>query len=148
VALAASVLVTAGVVGGGWGYLSRQWQIRAAKLDLALREAEVLLDEAARSDNDLSRWFAARDAARAAERLVADARDVVTRQRVTSLVQQVTDGARAADDNAKLLADLVDIRSAEAEDRDGSASDAAYADAFRLAGIDLDVIPSRIGGNA
>ena len=36
-----------------------------------------------------------------------------------------------------LLDRLVDIRSAEADDPDGSATDAAYADAFREAGLDL-----------
>ena len=35
----------------------------------------------------------------------------------------------------------MDIRSAEADDADGSASDAAYADAFREASIDVDALP-------
>jgi tetratricopeptide (TPR) repeat protein len=140
VALAASVLVTASVIGGGWAYLSRQQLRRAAQLDLALREAEVLRDEAAGAGDDLARWLAARDAAHAAGRLLADARDAATRQRVTALVQQVTEAARAAEADQELLAKLVDIRSAEADDPDGSVSDAAYADAFREAGIDPDVL--------
>ena len=41
VALAASVLVTAGVVGGGWAYLARQRQERAALFKPALGEVEA-----------------------------------------------------------------------------------------------------------
>ncbi len=140
VALAASVLLTAGVVGGGWAYLARQQQRRAAQVDLALREAEILRDDAERTGDDVPRWLAARDAAQAVERLVADARDAATRDRVTALLQQVTQAAKTAQDDHKLLDKLVDIRSAEADDPDGSESDAAYADAFREAGIDVDTL--------
>jgi serine/threonine-protein kinase len=146
VALAASVLITAAVLGGGWAYLAREQLRRAAQLDLALREAEVLRDEAERASDDLARWLAARDAAHAAERLLADARDAATRQRLTALVQQVTEAARAAEADQKLLAKLVDIRSAEADDPDGSVSDAAYADAFREAGIDMATLPPAEAG--
>jgi tetratricopeptide (TPR) repeat protein len=46
----------------------------------------------------------------------------------------------------KLLDDLVDIRGAKADDPDGSATDAAYADAFRAAGTDVDARPpSQVG---
>jgi len=89
VALAASVLLTAGVVGGGWTYLARQQQRLAAQVDLALREAELLRNDAERTGDDLTRWIAARDAAQAAVRLVADARDAATRDRMTALLQQV-----------------------------------------------------------
>jgi serine/threonine-protein kinase len=146
VALTASVLVTAGVIGGGWAYLARQQLLRAAQLDLALREAEVLRDEAARAGDDLARWLAARDAAHATGRPLADARDAATRQRVTALVQQVTQATQAAEADQKLLAKLVDIRSAEADDPDGSVSDAAYADAFREAGIDMATLPPAEAG--
>ncbi|HKI18652.1 MAG TPA: serine/threonine-protein kinase, partial [Isosphaeraceae bacterium] len=94
VALAASVLLTAGVVGGGWSYLARQQQRRAAQVDLALREAELLRDDAERTGDNLPRWHAARDAALAAMRLVADARDATTRDRVTALLQQVNQAAK------------------------------------------------------
>ncbi len=140
VALAAAVLLTASVVGGGWAYLARQQQRRAEQVDLALREAEILRDDAQRTGDDLPRWIAARDAAQAAVRLVADARDAPTRDRVTALLQQVNQAAETAQDDHKLVAKLVDIRSAEA-DPDGSETDAAYADAFREAGIDVDTLP-------
>ncbi len=138
VALAASVLLTAGVVGGGWTYQARQQQRRAAQVDLALREAEILRDDAERSGDDLTRWTAARDAVQAAVRLVADARDGATRERVTALLQQVDQAVKTAQDDQRLLDKLVDIRSAGADDPDGSDSDDAYADAFREAGIDMD----------
>ena len=41
---------------------------------------------------------------------------------------------------------MIDIRSAEADDQDGSATDAAYADAFREAGIDLASLPPAEAG--
>ena len=138
VALAASVLLTACVVGGGWSYLARQQQRRAAQVDLALREAELRRDDAERTGDDLTRWLAARDAAQAVISLVADARDAATRDRVTALLQQVEQEARRAEDDQKLLDKLVDIRSTEADDGDGSDSDVAYGDAFRGAGIDVD----------
>ena len=148
VALAASVLLTASVVGGGWFYLARQQQRRAAQVDLALREAELLRNDAERTGDDLTRWLAARDAAQAVVRLVADARDVATRDRVTTLLQQVEQAAKMAQDDEKLLAKLVDIRSTEADDPDGSDSDAAYTDAFREAGIDVDtLLPAEAGAS-
>ncbi len=146
VALAASVLLTACVVGGGWSYLARQQQRRAAQVDLALREAELRRDDAERTGDDLTRWLAARDAAQAVVSLVADARDAATRDRVTALLQQVEQEARRAEDDQKLLDKLVDIRSTEADDGDGSDSDVAYGDAFRGAGIDVDKLaPAEVG---
>jgi serine/threonine-protein kinase len=146
VALAGSVLLTAGVIGGGWSYLARQQQRRAAQVDLALREAELRRDDAELSGDDLTRWIAAREAAQAAVRLVADARDAATRDRVTALLQQVDQAAKTAQDEQKLLAKLVDIRSAYADDPDGSASDHAFADAFLEAGIDVDSLPQGEAG--
>ena len=46
----------------------------------------------------------------------------------------------------RLLDRLVDIRSARADDPDGSATDAAYADAFKEAGIDLAALPPAAAG--
>ena len=51
--------------------------------------------------------------------------------------QEVQAGMDAAEADRKLLETLVDIRSAKADDQDGSATDAAYADAFRSADIDV-----------
>jgi serine/threonine-protein kinase len=140
VALAASVLITAGVVGGSWAYLARLRERRAVDVDLAQREAEVLSDEALRAGDDLARWSVARNAAQSAARLAADARDAATRARLESLVQEVNEAAQAAENDQNLLANLVDIRSAKADFAGGSESDAAYAEAFREAGIALDLL--------
>jgi len=145
-ALAASIVGTSLVGGGGWYWNQRQRQERAARADLALREAEVLRDQAEQAGDDLTRWTAARDAAHAVKRLLADARDERTRRRVTDLVQAVDAAATAADNDRKLRDTLIDIRSAKEDDHDGSATDAAYAGAFGDAGIDVvALLPAAAG---
>ena len=76
VALAASVLVTAGLAGGGWTYLEQQRQMRAARFNQAIGEVDALFAEANRAVDDPARWKAAGDAARAAERLLVDRRRI------------------------------------------------------------------------
>ncbi len=74
VALAASVLVTAGVVGGGWTYLARH---RTARLLATTRVVSEALAEASRlsgqaqesAAGDLTKWSDARGAARRARPL-------------------------------------------------------------------------------
>src|SRR5262249_17323847 len=46
----------------------------------------------------------------------------------------------------KLLDKLIDIRSGETDDEDGSATDAKYAQAFREAGIDVVALPPAEAG--
>jgi serine/threonine-protein kinase len=145
-ALAASVLGLAVAVGGGYGWFHQQRAERQSRVDLALREAEVFHDEAKRAGDDLARWGKARDAAHAVERLLADARDEPTRKRVTTLVESVTAAAQAAENDQNLVDKLIDIGSSKADDRDGSATDAAYAAAFREAGIDVAALsPAEAG---
>ena len=140
VALAASLLglVLLGV--GGWTHLAQQRMERAAAAALALREVEMLRDDARRAGDDLARWIEARDAAKAVERLLADVRDEPTRSRLTALVRDVTEAAAACESDQTLLATLVDIRSARA-DSDGTVTDAAYEEAFRGAEIDVAGLP-------
>jgi len=140
-ALAAALLVLVMAVGGGYAVFQRQRALRNAQVDLALRDAEVMQFEAKRSGTDLARWRAAREAAHAVERLLADARDQTTRERVTALVQSVTAAAIAAENDQKILDRLIDIRSAEEDDPDLSLTDAAYAGAFRQAEIDVSALP-------
>ena len=78
VALAASVLIMAPMIGGGWTYLALQRQERAAWFNRAVSQAEVLYAEARRAGDDLARWLTARDAARALESLLGDAADQPT----------------------------------------------------------------------
>ncbi len=54
-----------------------------------------------------------------------------------ALREEIQAGLDAAQRDKTLLDRLVDIRSAEADDQDGSISDRDYADAFREAGIDV-----------
>jgi serine/threonine-protein kinase len=145
-ALAASVLGLVLVSGGGFGWFLSQRALRQARVDLALREAEVLRNQAAQAGDDLSRWAKAGDAAHAVERLMADARDEATRHRLAVLVKAVTSAAAAAAADRKLLDELIDIRSAEADDRDGSATDANYTVAFREAGLDVTALPPAEAG--
>ena len=59
------------------------------------------------------------------------------RPRLLALREEIQAGLDAAQRDKTLLDRLVDIRSAEADDQDGSISDRDYADAFREAGIDV-----------
>ncbi len=56
--------------------------------------------------------------------------------------QQAEAAAEAPKRDRALLDRLVDIRSAEADDRDGWSTDAAYADAFREVGLDVAALPA------
>ncbi len=146
VALAASVLFTAGIVAAGWSYLAREQQRRVVQVDLALHEAELRRDDAQQARDDLSRWMTARDAAHAVARLVADARDAATRDRVTTLLQQVEQAAQAARMITSCSTSWWTFARPRPIDRDGSTTDAAYADAFREAGIDVDSLaPAEAG---
>jgi eukaryotic-like serine/threonine-protein kinase len=146
-ALAAAILGLIAAVGGGYAWVERQRSEREARIDLALREAEVLRGEALRAGDDGARWSKAVDAARSVERLLADARDEPTRKRVATLVEAVTTEAHAAENDRKLLESLIDIRSSYADNRDGPPLDAAYGAAFREADIDLAKMSPDDAGN-
>jgi serine/threonine protein kinase/tetratricopeptide (TPR) repeat protein len=141
VALAASLLLLAGVGGGGYAYDRSQVRERSANAALAVREVEVLYDQARKSHDDPQKWTDAHAAAAAAAgRLVADLDDPAARRRAAELIQAVEDGANAAAKDRELVATLIDIRSSSSDDRDGSATDAAYREAFRGARIDPDAL--------
>jgi tetratricopeptide (TPR) repeat protein len=72
--------------------------------------------------------------------------DAGSKRRVRELGNQIAWAAQSAERDAKLLRDAVDIRSAEADDPTGSASDAAYAAAFRAAQIDVDKLGPEAAG--
>jgi serine/threonine-protein kinase len=145
-ALAAAMLALVVAGGGGYAWLQRQRAERRSRVDLALREAEVFRDEAKRAGDDLARWGKARDAAHTVDRLLADASDEPTRKRVAALVESVTAEAKTAENDQTLLDKLIDIRLAKSDDRDGSATEAIYAAAFREAGLDvLSRPPAEVG---
>ncbi len=152
-ALAATVLL-AGLLGGtGWRLvdLQRQQRVRDAsgRVNLALRDATGLLGLAqGAAVGDLGPWDRAVDAAeKARDRLEPGVEPELRKQvedlraEVVAEREQAQAAARAADRDRRLLDRLVDIRSAEADDRGGWSTDAAYADAFREAGLDVAALP-------
>jgi serine/threonine-protein kinase len=123
--------------GGGYAWFARLRSERPSRVALAMREAEVLHDEAKRGGDDLARWAKAGEAAPAVEGLLADARDEKTRQRITALAESVTAQTKAAENDREFLDKLVDMRA-----HDSDIDDAAFADAFRNAGIDVWARPA------
>jgi serine/threonine-protein kinase len=145
VALAASVLVIAGLVGGGWSYLEWQQHDRMARLDRALGELEGAYAEARRIGDDMGRWLFARYAAHAVEGLIGFAPDAPARRRIWERIREVTEAADAAANDQRLLPRLIDILSAKADDPDGSINGSSYADAFREGRLDMALAPAEVG---
>src|SRR5262249_52955677 len=143
VGLAASLLALTSLGGLAFTYARQQQQARSARVDRMLAEAALLRDQARERPEDVARWEKAREAeGRIAEELGPSAAPLAGRGR------EVEGGQKAAEADRALLGRLVDIRSAQADDPDGSATDAAYADAFGGAGIDPDGgDPAEAGAN-
>jgi serine/threonine-protein kinase len=141
--LAAAVLALLTAGGGGAAMYLQQRRDRASRLEMALREVNLLRSQAeADPEGDPRKWHAAAQAVKRADDLLGPLIDKDSQQRVRELEDEVATAAQAADRDAALLRQTVDIRSAEADDPGGSASDAAYARAFRDAGIDIDALGS------
>ena len=113
----------------------RQRSARAATVAQVLGEASTLRDLARADPEDVARWQTALAAVKQAEGVAGG--DAEALRQLAALRTEVQAGADAADRDRTLLDRLVDIRSAKADDPDGSETDAAYADAFREAGLDL-----------
>jgi serine/threonine-protein kinase len=146
-ALAAVMIAALMAAGGGLALIEQQRQEQARRVDLALGETKFRLAEAEESPDDPTRWRAAVDAAHVLEGIAADARDEPTRRQIARLVQEVRSSVGAAAADQRLLNSAVDIRSARADDHDGSVSDAAYAAAFREAGYDVDTIGPEVAAD-
>ena len=153
-ALAATVLL-AGVLGGaGWRWveLQRLERVREAsgRVNVALQDATRLRGLAqGAAVGDLGPWELAAVAAEKARDLLEPGVEPALRKQVEDLAaelaverQQAEAAAQAAERDRTLLDRLVDIRSAEADDRGGWSTDAAYADAFREAGLDVAALPA------
>jgi serine/threonine-protein kinase len=143
VAMAAALLAMTTLGGLSFIYLLQQRQARLAAADRVLGEATTLVAQARSRPDDPARWQVALAAARQVDAagLPAEAAG-----RLEALVHDARAGAAAAEAGQDLLGRLVDIRSAEADDRDGSATDAAYAGAFRAAGCDVDALGPEAAG--
>jgi serine/threonine-protein kinase len=131
--LAASLLALTTLGGLAFTYARQQAQARAARVDRLLAEARLLRDQARERPEDVARWERAQESVdRVAQEIGPSSVPLA------ELRRDVEAGQAAAESDRDLLARLVDIRSAEADEPDGSATDAAYAHAFADAGIDLD----------
>jgi len=134
-ALAATVLALV-VSGGGaaaWFVHERQAMLETA--NLALGEAELLRKQAADDpDGDVGKWQAAQAAARRARELIIAIPAASIRSRLEDLEKQIDQGTTAAVQDRELVARLEQIRSGLDADAE---ADAAYAEAFRAAGLDL-----------
>jgi tetratricopeptide (TPR) repeat protein len=145
--LAAAVLALLTVGGGGAAMHLQQRRDQASRLELALREVNLLRSQAeADPEGDPAKWRSAVEAVKRAEDLLGPLIDGESRRRVRELGAQVASAAKAAERDAALLRETVDIHSAEADDPDGSASEAAYSQAFRTAEIDIDAMGPQAAG--
>jgi serine/threonine-protein kinase len=132
VGLAASLLVLTTAGGLTFTYLLHQHQDRAARFDRVLAEATALRDTARREPGDPVRW---RDALAALERAEGQGPE----DRVEALRGEIRAGLEEAERAARLRQELVEIR-ANQQDVGADSTDAAYAAAFRAAGMDLDAL--------
>jgi eukaryotic-like serine/threonine-protein kinase len=132
VGLAASLLLLTTAGGLTLTYLLHQHQRRAARFDQILAETTALLTKARREPGEPGLW---RDALAALERAEGQGPD----DRAAALRAEIQAGLDAAERDARLRQALVDIR-ANQQDVGAEAADAAYAAAFRAAGLNLDAL--------
>jgi serine/threonine-protein kinase len=111
----------------------RQQLAQAAAVDRVVNHVVTLRDQAVAHPEDVSRWQVALAAAEQAE--VGDAASA--RDHLQDLRTEIQARLGASERDRALLDRLFEIRSAQADDTDRLRTDAAYADAFREAGIDL-----------
>jgi serine/threonine-protein kinase len=142
--LAACLVILTALAGLGTAYAIQQRAARAAALEGVLGEANTLRDLARGNPEDVARWQAALAAVEQAEGVAGD--DSEAARQLAALRDEAQAGVDAAERDRMMLGRLVDIRSAKADDRDGSTTDAAYADAFRAAGIDLSSLSPEAAG--
>ncbi len=148
-ALAASVLAFTTLGGLSTTYFLQQRAERArqqieldAATDRVVGRAETLRDQAKRKREDVSGWEVALAAVEQAETV----RHEGAAARLLAVHKEVQAGLDDARRDRALLDRVVDIRSAEFDDPDGSISDRNYADAFRDAGMDLEALPPAEAG--
>ena len=144
-ALAASVLALTTLGGLSTTYYLRQQAARAAAGQRIVDQVTTLHKQAIAEPEEIPRW----EVALAAVEQADPAGDPQTRARLVALRTEVQTGLGAARRDQKLLDRLVHIRSAEGDDLDGSATEAAYSDAFGDAGIDVSSLtPAEAGAKS
>ncbi len=146
-ALGAALVALTAVGGGGAAMYLQQREAEASRLAVAMRGAELLRDQARRDPmGDPEKWQAAAVAAERAADLLGPMVDPGSSRRVRTVREEIRQSAEAAGSDAKLVQAATDIRAAETDDPDGSVSDAAYAAAFRRAGLDIDAMGPAVVG--
>ncbi len=158
VGLAASVLIAVGLGVTGWTRMERdrleRISSRSGQVYAALQEATGLQGQArGAAVGNLVPWIKALAAAQKARGLLEPGLDLSLHRHVESLLVNITgekEGAEAVastEESNRLMQDkLVDIRSAKADDPDGSISDRDYLVAFQDAGIDVTTLPPAEAG--
>ena len=131
-ALAASILALTTLGGLSTTYYLQQRAAQVAAGERVIDQVTTLQGQALAQPEDIQRW----EVALAAVEQADPAGDPSSLAQLRTIREQIQAGLEAARRDQKLLDRLIDIRSA-ADDPDGSTTDAAYADAFREARIDL-----------
>ena len=134
-ALAATIMTLIVLCGGAGVALVQARQTRLARVDLTLKEAELLYEQALRDpDADIAKWQGARGALARATELMDTVPLVAARDRIDELASRIEQGIAAAEVDRTLVKRIEDIRAGLDSDQK---ADAAYAEAFRTAGFDL-----------
>ena len=140
-ALAASILLMATLVGFGWIWAERGRAARAAAVDTALAEARLLQRQARLAPpEDRSSWTEAYSAVKRAEGLLAGSNEPALSRRVEEMKGQIEADRRRAEAIRKLVADLETVRADRAEHFEADRADREYAKAFLAYGLDLDSV--------
>jgi serine/threonine-protein kinase len=143
--LAAAVLALTILGGAATLDFQRRSQALAERDARLMTEANLLCRRARERPEDVAGWELARDGLRRI------AQDLSDRGPLLPLVEHVQAGLSLATSDRALVAHLVDIRSAQGDDLDGSQTDAAYAFELGRAGLRPDVadptiVADRIAG--
>ncbi len=141
-ALAAALVALTALGGLGTTSYLQQRAAQVAAGQRVIDQVTTLRKQAIDHPEETGRWALALAAVEQAD----PSGDFKTRAQLVALQKEIGERFKAAERDRVLLDRLVDIRSAEADDPDGSVSDNDYADAFRAAGIDLaSLSPAEVG---
>jgi tetratricopeptide (TPR) repeat protein/tRNA A-37 threonylcarbamoyl transferase component Bud32 len=134
-ALAASIVMLVILGGTSATWLVQQRQTRLAKVDLALKESELLCDQAVTDqEGDIAKWQSARAALARSRELLEAVPLATTQSRIDELASRIDAGAAQAEIDHRLVTRLDEIRAGlDGDDR----ADTAYNAAFHAAGLDL-----------
>ena len=142
--LAASVIALTTMGGLGAVVLREKESARAASIARVIGVASTMRDVAGTAPEEIARWRTALAAVEQAEALAGG--DSMAVRQVQNLRDEVRAGLDSAERDRALLDRIVEIRSSRSDDPEGIATDAAYALAFREAGIDLANLPPADAG--